>query len=257
MNQREDLICVIMRGMKTIALLNLSNPCKQEKVKDTISFLEMNGWNVKVSPYLYKESTPIERASIFNEYIKTNVPFIFDVSGGDLANTTIPFLDLKAYKKSPSIFHGYSDLTCVLNVLAPIRPCVLFQICQNTNRKEILDYLDGNEQSLIVKKAMGGNIRCLLKLAGTSYFPDLKGQDLFLESNSGDIRRIETYLSQLEMMGMMNQVNSITFGQFTQLFEMNQYEWLKKRSEMYSVPVSFLDCIGHSKDSKAIRLEMR
>ncbi len=243
--------------MKTIALLNLSNPCRQEKVNDTILFLETHGWDVKVSPYLYKESTPLERASVFNAYMKENIPFIFDVSGGDLANTTIPFLDLEAYKNSSSIFHGYSDLTCVLNVLAPIRPCVLFQICQNTNKKEILAYLSGDEKALIVKSAMGGNIRCLLKLAGTPYFPNLRGQDLFLESCSGDSRRIETYLSQLEMMGIMDQVHSITFGQFTQLSEMKQYEWLKKRSQSYSCPVSFIDCIGHSKDSKAIRLEMR
>ena len=251
------LICAIMLHMKTIALLNCSNPCSKERVKDTISFFESEGYRVKVSPYLYSESTPIERASVFNAYMKENIPFIFDVSGGDLANSMIPYIDLNLYEKSTSIFHGYSDLTCVLNVLAPIRPCVLFQVCQNTNQKEILDYLSGNEKSLIVKKAMGGNIRCLLKLAGTSYFPNLKGQDLFLESRSGDIRRIESYLSQLEMMGVMDGVRSITFGQFTQLQEMDQYEWLKKRSQVYTVPVSFLDCVGHSKDSKAVRLEMK
>lgn len=243
--------------MKTIALLNCSNPCSKERVNETISFLEAEGYRVKVSPYLYCESTPLERTSIFNSYMKENIPFIFDVSGGDLANSIIPYIDLELYAKSTSIFHGYSDLTCVLNVLAPIRSCVLFQICQNTNQKEILDYLSGNEKDLIVKKAMGGNIRCLLKLAGTSYFPNLKGQDLFLESRSGDTRRIESYLAQLEMMGVMNEVNSITFGQFTQLQEMKQYEWLKKRSEAYTVPVSFLDCVGHSKDSKAIRLEIK
>ncbi len=243
--------------MKTIALLNCSNPCSKERVKETISFLEAEGYRVKVSPYLYCESTSLERASIFNSYMKENIPFIFDVSGGDLANSIIPYINLELYAKSTSIFHGYSDLTCILNVLAPIRPCVLFQICQNTNQKEILDYLSGNEKDLIVKKAMGGNIRCLLKLAGTPYFPNLKGQDLFLESRSGDTRRIESYLAQLEMMGVMDEVNSITFGQFTQLQEMKQYEWLKRRSEAYTVPVSFLDCVGHSKDSKAIRLEIK
>lgn len=244
-----------MGTMKTIGLLNLSNPCSKERVQDTIDYLESLGFEVKISPYLYLESTAQERAEVFNSYMKEEIPFIFDVSGGDLANGTIPYLDLEAYKNSSSIFHGYSDLTCVLNVLAPLRSCVLFQICQNTNLEEIKNYLLGKDNHLFVQSSMGGNIRCLLKLAGTPYFPDLKGQSLFLESRSGNWKRIESYLVQLEMMGIFHKVQSLTFGQFTELSQLGEYDKLKDKD--WGIPVSFIDQVGHSKDSFAIRLEMK
>lgn len=242
--------------MKTIALLNCSDPCSKVSLRPTIDWLASLGYTLEISPYMYKESSPLERAEIFNRCVRQNIPYIFDVSGGDLANETIPYLDLEAYRKSTSIFHGYSDLSCVLNVLAPIRPCMLFQIRQNTHQNLIEQYLRKENEDLVVDSALGGNIRCFLKLAGTPYFPDLRGQRLFLESRSGDWYRISSFFAQLEMMGVFDQISSLCLGQFTELSQKGQYGKLVQRSQCWSVPVTFLDCVGHSNDSKALRLEM-
>lgn len=246
-----------MLVMKTIAFLNLSNPCKKERVEPTIAQWKALGYTIQVSPYLYQESTPEQRALVFNAFVQANIPFIFDVSGGDLANQTLPYLDFNAYQKSTSCFHAYSDCTCVLNVLAPLRPCVLFQIAQNTNVEAIDAYLRQEDTSLICRKGVGGNIRCFLKLAGTKYFPDVKGQDLFLESHSGNAYRIASYLAQLEQIGVFDQIASLTFGQFTELKQLHQMDVLVKKAEALSIPCFFTDEIGHSKDSKALLLEYR
>ncbi len=240
--------------MKTIGILGLSNPCSIERVQPTIDWLKECGHTVIESPLLYIESTGQERAAIFNSMMKEDFDYIFDVSGGDLANECVTFLDLDVYKKSTTIFHGYSDLTCVLNVLAPIRSCVLFQICGNTNKRDIQNYLDGKENDLFVLSAMGGNIRCLLKLAGTSYFPDLNHQTLFLESRSGDAYRIRTFLTQLDMMGVFDQVKDVCIGQFTQL---GDDTILKDFFRNKSVQVTYQYPVGHSKDSKAIWIERK
>ena len=49
---------------------------------------------------------------------------------------------------------------------------------------------------------LGGNIRCLLKLAGTQYWPDFTGKLLFLECNGGEVPQIVAYLNQLSQLGV-------------------------------------------------------
>lgn len=237
---------------KKIGILGLSNPCKKERVEPVIQWLSDLGYAVDVSPYLYVDSSPKQRALIWNQWMKEDIEYIFDVSGGDLANETIPYLDFDAYLNSHTVFHGYSDLTCVLNALAPMRDAILFQICGNTNQIDIENYLRGNPNHLLQTKALGGNIRCLLKLAGTSYFPNLNGQPLFLESHSGNAYRIRTYFAQLEMMDVFSKVKSLTLGQFTQLDEEGNRFVLYEITKKYAIPIYDNIHIGHSKDSKAM-----
>ena len=56
---------------------------------------------------------------------------------------------------------------------------------------------------------LGGNIRCLLKLAGTEYFPDMKDKILLLEAMSGQVPQMVTYFSQLQQMGVFEKVKGI------------------------------------------------
>jgi muramoyltetrapeptide carboxypeptidase LdcA involved in peptidoglycan recycling len=74
------------------------------------------------------------------------------------------------------------------------------------------DFLQGTEMEGIV---VGGNIRCLLKLAGTEYWPDMKGKILLLESYGGETGAIATAFNQLELMGVFDEVAGVLFGTFT------------------------------------------
>ena len=50
-------------------------------------------------------------------YRDEEVKGIFDVSGGDLANGVLPWLDYEEIKESGKAFWGYSDLTTVVNAI--------------------------------------------------------------------------------------------------------------------------------------------
>ncbi len=63
----------------------------------------------------------------------------------------------------------------------------------------------------------GGNLRCLLKLAGTPYWPDLTGKLLFLEARSGLVPQLSTMLEQLSQLGAFRQAAGILLGTFTQM----------------------------------------
>ncbi len=132
-------------------------------------------------------------------FLDKDIKMIFDISGGDLANEVLDFLDFNLIKENPKPFFGYSDLTVLLNAIYSqcdittynyqLRNLVgKFKEEQMQNFKASfiegkedifnLDYewINGSHLEGIV---VGGNIRCLLKLAGTKYMPDFKDKILF------------------------------------------------------------------------------
>ena len=230
-----------------VGLLGLSNPCKN--IESTQLYLKDKGYDVVVSPFLDQNTSGYTRAMLWNEWMQMDFDYIFDVSGGDLANETIPYLDLDIYKNSHTIFCGYSDLTCVLNILSIIRPSLLYQVKISKEMDTSFDYafLQGTQMKGIV---VGGNIRCFLKLAGTPYFPDCKNKILFLESYSGNENRIRTYFAQLKMIGVFDQINGLILGQFSELDEKGISIPFNK--EYYNGPIIRTMDIGHGKNSKAI-----
>lgn len=240
--------------MKKIALIGLSNPVTKEKVDKVKNELITQGYDVYVSDIVSYDVDAKSRACVFNELMKKDFDYICDISGGDLANETIKYLDMDAYKKSKAYFYGYSDLTVVLNALysKTSKKCCLFQVRNNTNfDNEIFNYdwINPVDMNGVV---IGGNIRCLLKLAGTPYFPDCRNKILFLESFSGGINRIRTYFAQLEMMGVLDQISGLILGQFTELDENGDDYILNELVSDINVGVIRTYDIGHSKDSKAI-----
>ncbi|MCF0106784.1 MAG: LD-carboxypeptidase [Holdemanella sp.] len=238
-----------------IGLLGLSNPCSTTKVNEVLEKLKDH--EVYVSAFLCEKSSPIQRANLWNIWMKDgSFDYIYDISGGDLANECIPYLDFEAYKNNKTIYAGYSDCTVILNSLYTItkKPCLLYQI-RNTNDcmdPSLYDFELIYKQEDIHGIVIGGNIRCLLKLAGTPYFPDCKDKILFLESFSGNPYRIRTYFAQLKMMDKVHDIKAILLGQFTELDENHQDDILYECAKEFHVPIYRTRQIGHSHDSKAL-----
>ncbi|MCI7060908.1 MAG: LD-carboxypeptidase [Lachnospiraceae bacterium] len=275
--EREEMM--LERGNKA-GIVCCSDGLRQDQQTMIMEMREiLSGMNISVmmSPYLYeKEGTAIQKAQVLMAlYENTEVDVIFDISGGDLANEILGYLDYEKIKQSRKTFWGYSDLTSVLNGIYKKtgNPGVLYQIrnlagaCGEEQRVwfgQMLDrkgadlfrfeysFLQGDELDGIV---VGGNIRCLLKLAGTEYFPEFDGKILLLESMSGGLSRITAYFSQLQQMGVFARCAGILLGTFTQL-EKEQgilaAPQLLERFVDSSVPVVKTQQIGHGPDSRAV-----
>lgn len=209
-------------------------------------------------------------------FLDKDIKMIFDISGGDLANEVLDFLDFNLIKENPKPFFGYSDLTVLLNAIYSqchistynyqLRNLIgKFKEEQMQNFKASfiegkedifnLDYewINGSHLEGIV---VGGNIRCLLKLAGTKYMPDFKDKILFLESFSGNSAKMVNYITQYKNLGVFNEVKGIILGEFTEMERENLkpdiVEILKRVIGEINIPILKTRDLGHGADAKCI-----
>ena len=253
----------------------------REKIALLCSTLEELGLVPVLSDYVYEKEdvfsgTAKERAKALMDFYKDDkIKAIFDISGGDIANGILPYLDYKVIAESEKQFWGYSDLTDVVNAIYTKtgKPSVLYQIrnliyedkeSQIANFSNAMfgdgsqlfrfDYrfIQGNKMQGIV---VGGNIRCFLKLAGTEYMPDLTGKIMLLESFSGTVAKMETYLAQLSQLGAFDKVAGVLLGTFTEMEELECKPDIVTLLQQYvkeDIPIAVTKEIGHGADSKAI-----
>ncbi len=177
-----------------------------------------------------------ERARALEDmFSDRTVKVIFDISGGDLAGGVLTHLDLKLVAANPKPLFGYSDLTVLVNALHSFTPSYLWSV-RNLVRSEATaqrrlftasvlgtapDMFDVNPKSIQGKlpqsPVVGGNLRCLLKLAGTRNFPELSGRILALESRGATPQATYAGMHQLRQLGAFDTAAGVLLGRFTAL----------------------------------------
>ena len=222
--------------------------------------------------YIYKDkygrgSSPQVRAEELMSFYKNNeIKAIFDISGGDIANEILEYLDFDVIKENYKPFFGYSDLTTVLNALVSKTDKIIenenIQISfENTFLKKKNSLFDVNWRFLqgikIEGEVIGGNIRCFLKLAGTEYFPKVENKVLFIEGLGTSIEGLLTHLAQLKQLGVFDKISGLLIGTFTKIekeFSVDEIFDIVKSYVPSSLPIVKTQEVGHAKDSKALKL---
>lgn len=274
----------MLKNGEKIGIVCCSNGQKNsqaDKIKKLENTLLSIGLIPVFSDYIYEKNsvfsgTAKERAkALMDFYLDDEIKGIFDISGGDIANGILPYLDYEVIRNSTKLFWGYSDLTTVLNAIYAKtgKASVLYQIRNLINddkEQQLTDFqntvlmggddlfqfqyhfLQQREMHGIV---VGGNIRCFLKLSGTGFMPDLQDKILLLESRSGLIPQMETYLCQLQQLGAFDQVAGILIGTFSQM-EAEEctptIETLIQQMVRKDLPIAVTRDIGHGTDAKGI-----
>ena len=249
----------------------------KEYLENATKYFRSLGLKVKYGKYLFSEDcycagTPKERAKDLNDmFSDKTVKAIFTVKGGDMANGILPYIDFENIKNNPKIFLGMSDITVLLCAINKMTGLITFH-CQDYiwfgksevtayDKNEIVDKLFNVNRTIIpygerqfinfkdeeIKgKIYGTNVRCLLKLSGTQYMPDLSNAILFLEGYHTDIIQWNSMLEQYNQMQAFNK--AIVFGYIYQLqnIEKNKYSIIE---ELRKVNIDVLavktDDFGH------------
>lgn len=276
-----------------IALTACSDARKQEdrqEIEQLKAILEGYGAGVEESIYLYDDNAGgREKAQELSAYFcDENIIAICDVSGGNVANELLPYLDYEKIGNSSAVFVGYSDLTTIINAIYAKtgKASVLYQarhLVGNAERqREFGEFLrlyedhlsNGNTtrehnsesysttidykfiQGESLKGVLvGGNLRCFLKLAGTEYMPDVTDKILLIEALGGDIYSVRSMLSQMKQLKVFDRVKGVVVGTFTALMKQGEYDEMLKLLYSYmpnDMPLVVTEDIGHGSDAKGI-----
>lgn len=289
---------MLQKGDKVgiVCCSNGQKKTNQNKIEQLKEELMSIGLGPVLSSFIYEKEnaeagTAKERAqSLMDFYKNEEIKAIFDISGGDIANEVLPYLDFDIIADTDKEFWGYSDLTTIINAIytKTQKSSVLYQI-RNLIYQDSLKLLkefeqvffeenqtkDYEDSAMAERKGLfafpyhfvrgtelegivvGGNIRCLLKLAGTEYFPNMTDKILLLEAMNGEVPQMVTCFSQLQQMGVFQKVRGILLGTFTK-YEENpanlSIEELVMKFVPENLPIAKTKYIGHGIDSKAVRI---
>ena len=267
--------------MKKVGIVACSDAQKEEYRKqneELVSFFETIGIRPVVSSCIYEKDGVFSGSSkekadqLMRMFTDPDIEEIYDISGGDVANQILDDLDYERIADSRAVFWGYSDLTTVINAIYTMtgKAGVLYQVKFMTsfgnsadlqrmrfqNRDELFaptfKFVQNNEMKGV---AVGGNIRCFLKLAGTRYFPALENKILLLEALGGGVPQMTTYLSWLKQLGAFEKVNGIILGTFTAMEQkacVPDMVMLVKEYAHPETPIAVTKDIGHGDNAKAI-----
>ena len=249
----------------------------RKTLENATKYFESLGLKVKYGKYLFSEDnycagTPEERAKDLNDMFNDKeVKAIFTVKGGDMVNGILPYINYENIKNNPKIFLGMSDITVLLCAINKMTGLITFH-CQDYvwfGKDEVTDY-DKNEISdklfngnnvlipyeerqfidfsnkKIIGKIYGTNVRCLLKLVGTPYMPNLENAVLFLEGFHSDIIQWNAMLEQYNQMNAFNK--AVVFGYIHKLqhIEENKYSIVEELRKINSnVPIVKTNDFGH------------
>jgi muramoyltetrapeptide carboxypeptidase len=174
------------------------------------------------------------------------VKAIICVRGGSGAARLLPLLDYEAIRRNPKVLLGYSDITALHSAIHARTGLVTFhgpigagswnrfnvdQFQRMFFERDLIEYRNPDDRGdeLVQRKnrtvtitggkaqgeLVGGNLSVLVALAGSKYLPDFAGRILFLEDVSEAPYRVDRMFSTLKLMGVLDQVAGVIFGQCT------------------------------------------
>ena len=273
LNKNDKIALVVCSNGKNIE--------DKERLEKLESILVEMGLVPVFTKYIYKDKfgrgakAQVRGEELMSFYKNKEIKVIFDISGGDIANEILEYLDYDVIKRNYKPFFGYSDLTTVLNTLGSQTNEVnyLYQILNIIEDKEIRTSFENtfmkNEQTLldinwkflqgssVEGEVIGGNIRCFLKLAGTRYFPEVENKVLFIEGLGTSIEGLVTHLAQLKQIGVFDKISGLLIGTFTKIEKEISVEELFELVQEYipsSLAVAKTQEVGHARNSKALKI---
>jgi len=207
-----------------------------------VRFLEDMGFRITLGKHVFSNTlgyaaSPQEKAEdINNMFADKSIKAIVCSQGGSTANACLPYLDWDVIKENPKVFLGISDITVLLNAIYAKTGLVTFHgndvmwgFGRDPTPYDVQEFVsrlmeaeigkvnaNGKRETIrsgvVEGRLLGGNLKCLLKLAGTPYFPDFTASVLFVESIEITPEECDYQFHQLKQIGVFDQVQGVIVG---------------------------------------------
>lgn len=263
----------------TIGICTPSHVANREEYKITIENIKKKGFKVREADNLYADTygylaTPEERASDFNQLIVDKEVKLILFGGGEGSNELLPLLDYEAIKANPKLICGFSDGTTILNTIwcktglvtyYGQAPYLFDDLTTYDDKQFKMWHMDGTVKEHLSNSPwhvqnigigegilIGGYSRNFALLQGTQYFNYDKNMDylLFIEDHEmfGGVDYVSAMLSHIEQSGIMECVNGLIFGNYSDTLNELLLGRLKRLGEQYQIPVVYCDDFGHGRN---------
>jgi muramoyltetrapeptide carboxypeptidase len=255
-------------------------PETEAQLEKGIAYLEELGFDAVLGRHVRAATlgycaTPEEKAEDINAmFADAAIDGIICAQGGATANACLPHLSWPTIRAHPKVFMGISDITVLLNAIYAQTGLVTFhgddvmwgygRNPMGYDREAFVRTLiearpaaiAANGERLTIRGgsaegvALGGNLGCLLKLAGTPFFPETAGAILFFEALDATSETLDHLFQQLEQMRIFDKVNGAVVGHVDglqgQVGVAQMEEVLRRVTADYTFPILKVDDFGHN-----------
>jgi muramoyltetrapeptide carboxypeptidase len=246
-----------------------------------VAFLESHGFRVVIGKHVHSTTlgyaaSPREKAEDINQMFEDEtIRAIICSQGGATANACLPYLNWDSIRKHPKVFLGISDIAVLLNAIHHKTGLITFHgndllwgFGRNPTTYDEQEFLacfingrigeiPPNRERRTIRpgiaegRLLGGNLHCLLKLAGTPYFPDFAEAILFVEDIGIEPEGCDHLFQQLKQIGVFDQIRGVIIGYIDGLQNkenavMQMEDVLLHVSAEYDFPVLKTDDFGHN-----------
>jgi len=251
------------------------------QLQSAIELLSSLGLKVMVGEHTYASTwgyaaAPWEKAEDINRmFADDSIRAILCSQGGATSNACLPYLDWGLIQEHPKIFTGMSDISVLLNAINTKTGLttfhgadVVWELGRNPQKyvedELVANLMEGrigaippNGPRRMVRagvaegRLLGGNLVCLLKLAGTPYSPDFRDAILFVEAVNINSEGCDYMFQQLKQMGVFGQIRGALVGFIEGLQNdpaalMQMEDVLLRVTEEFDFPILKCDDFGHN-----------
>ncbi|MDZ7319652.1 MAG: LD-carboxypeptidase [candidate division KSB1 bacterium] len=237
----------LTRGAKIGIISPASRPLDEIPYRLGLDYLRQLGYIVVESEHAlhrrgYLAGEDDHRASDFNAMVRdSEIAAIICSRGGYGTPRLLDRIDYDAVAKQPKIIVGYSDITALQLAIwartgvvtfsgpmvavemgrgiAPFTEASFWTALSAAQAPRLLTNPPDNPIRVMkpgraAGRLLGGCLSLINVLLGTPYCPDFDGAILLLEDIDEEPYRVDRYLAQLRLAGILNQVSGIVLGQF-------------------------------------------
>jgi muramoyltetrapeptide carboxypeptidase len=220
---------------------------KQRAYKKGLAYLRAKGFRIIeanniYSTYGYLAGTDAERVTELERLLRNpEVKAIFCARGGYGSARILDAMDYQAFKNSPKIFVGYSDITYIQMAifahtgvvtfsgpmvapdlgegLSAISERSLWEMTMSPVFPAVSPEADDIPVKILQQGSahgvlLGGCLPMVASLVGTPYLPDMTDAILVLEDIGENLFRMDRYFAQLKNSGILDRIAGLVLGQF-------------------------------------------
>ena len=266
-----------------IALFAPARAVKLDELTTAISILESWGLHVVLPDLLFERQnqfagdTKLRTRQVQSLLDDETIKAMMAVRGGYGCSKIVDFLDFSEFIKHPKWLIGFSDLTVFLGELynlniSAIHGPVALLLPQKKGEKSIeqlrsllfseeptFDLIAQNPKYFRAGGAsgelVGGNLSVLVNQIGTSSFPNLENNILFIEDLDEYLYHIDRMMTQLERVDAFKKLNGVIVGHMSDMHD-NKIPFGKDALKIiadvvskYGIPFATGFSIGHESDN--------